>query len=550
MLTKVSYSMIDGGVLNAVDYGADPTGVADSTAQLQTALTASVGKALLIDGTFKVTCPNSDASDQIVLAIPSNTHIVFTPGSSITLNPTTSGRYKILSMRDVDNVVIDGNGAVITGDRVTPAGVTTYDGFGHGLNIEGSSNIFITDLKVEDCWGDGVYIGKSATGGATFSENILLSRIVSDNNRRQGMSIVSVKNFADYSGLYTNTNGTSPEAGIDVEPDAANEFLENLSFNNTVCKNNAGAGFLLFLNAMSDTTKNITISYNQCVSENNANKTYSTQPPGGFTVDALKDVGVTNYPTGKVSFNNCASKNDNYLGFSVRNKTSLALPIELNSPSVINNNTKLSNTLRFNAAIAVLSDDASTRSTTPGWVYINNPIIIDPNGNLNAADRAQIIYYSLPSFGGNIDKVFIKDPTFTETSDPVGGGRYYDGSNDVLLVLTDDYKKPELDMGSADFTALPRRFGQILTNQSQIGGVRLCTLPTAAQVGIGCQFEFLCKASQIFRIDPAGSDLILTGTGAGKYIQTNTIGSRLVLKKYSATEWLIVEQTGTWAFEP
>lgn len=547
-LTKVTYSMIEGGVLNAIDYGADPTGVADSTSQLQAALTASADKALLIDGTFKVTSPNSDASDQIVLAISSNTRIIFTPGSSITLNPTTSGRYKILSMRDVDNVIIEGNGAVITGDRTTPSG-SIYSN-GHGVNIEGSSNISISDLKVEDCWGDGIYVGKSATGGATFSENIVLSNIVSDNNRRQGMSIVSVKNFADYSGLYTNTNGASPEAGVDVEPDATNEFLENLSFNNTVCKNNAGAGFLLFLNAMSNTTKNITVLYNQCVSENNANKTYSTQPPGGFTVDALKDVGVTNYPTGKVSFNNCVSKNDNYLGFTIRNKTSLALPIELNSPSVINNNTKLSDTLRFNAAIAVLSDDAATRSTVPGWVYINNPIILGPNGNLNAADRAQIIYYSLPSFGGNIDKVFIKDPTFTTTSDPVNGGRYYDGSNDVLTILVDDYKKPELDMGSADFTALPRRFGQILTNQSQSGGVRLCTLPTAAQVGVGCEFEFLCKAAQIFRIDPAGSDLILTGTGAGKYIQTSTIGSRLVLKKYSATQWLIVEQTGTWAFEP
>lgn len=37
-LTKVSYSMITGAVVNVLDYGADPTGVADSTAAIQAAL--------------------------------------------------------------------------------------------------------------------------------------------------------------------------------------------------------------------------------------------------------------------------------------------------------------------------------------------------------------------------------------------------------------------------------------------------------------------------------------------------------------------------------
>ncbi len=37
-LTKVSYSMIDGAATNVLDYGADPTGVADSTTAIQDAL--------------------------------------------------------------------------------------------------------------------------------------------------------------------------------------------------------------------------------------------------------------------------------------------------------------------------------------------------------------------------------------------------------------------------------------------------------------------------------------------------------------------------------
>lgn len=53
-LTKATYSMIDGAPVNILDYGADPTGVADSTAAIQAAVNA--GKSIFIPaGTFKVT---------------------------------------------------------------------------------------------------------------------------------------------------------------------------------------------------------------------------------------------------------------------------------------------------------------------------------------------------------------------------------------------------------------------------------------------------------------------------------------------------------------
>ena len=47
-LTLVSYSMIDGAAINPNDYGADPTGVADSTSAINAALLAASSKALAL----------------------------------------------------------------------------------------------------------------------------------------------------------------------------------------------------------------------------------------------------------------------------------------------------------------------------------------------------------------------------------------------------------------------------------------------------------------------------------------------------------------------
>lgn len=52
-LTKVTYSMIDGAVANVLDYGADPTGVADSTTAITNAL-AAADVAYLPAGSYKV----------------------------------------------------------------------------------------------------------------------------------------------------------------------------------------------------------------------------------------------------------------------------------------------------------------------------------------------------------------------------------------------------------------------------------------------------------------------------------------------------------------
>jgi hypothetical protein len=55
-LTKVTYSMIEGISLNVNDYGADPTGVTDSTTAIQSAIDAALanGQKVVAIGTYKI----------------------------------------------------------------------------------------------------------------------------------------------------------------------------------------------------------------------------------------------------------------------------------------------------------------------------------------------------------------------------------------------------------------------------------------------------------------------------------------------------------------
>jgi polygalacturonase len=53
-LTKATYSMIEGAPVNVPDYGADPTGIANSTTAIQAALNGQ-GSIYIPDGVYKIT---------------------------------------------------------------------------------------------------------------------------------------------------------------------------------------------------------------------------------------------------------------------------------------------------------------------------------------------------------------------------------------------------------------------------------------------------------------------------------------------------------------
>lgn len=68
-LTKVSYSMIAGATANIVDFGADASGVSDSTAAIQAAVNSGAKSIFIPPGTFKITAPINIPTNQGAAAI-------------------------------------------------------------------------------------------------------------------------------------------------------------------------------------------------------------------------------------------------------------------------------------------------------------------------------------------------------------------------------------------------------------------------------------------------------------------------------------------------
>ena len=58
-----------------------------------------------------------------------------------------------------------------------------------------AKNIQLENLTITKCWGDGINLNNSTGSAGSDNENVFINNCICDNNRRQGMSIESVKNM-------------------------------------------------------------------------------------------------------------------------------------------------------------------------------------------------------------------------------------------------------------------------------------------------------------------------------------------------------------------
>lgn len=172
--------------------------------------------------------------------VNSGSRILFQKKSSLRMNPTASGNYGLLKIDDVSDVVI--YAPVLIGDRKKHLG--DKGEWGMGIYILGGKNITIYNPRILDCWGDGIYIGAGKSGS---SKKIKIVDGYIDNSRRNGISITDGSDIEIRRIIISNSNGTRPMSGIDIEPNHSKAVINNIHIINPITFNNKAMGITLYM---------------------------------------------------------------------------------------------------------------------------------------------------------------------------------------------------------------------------------------------------------------------------------------------------------------
>ena len=175
------------------------------------------------------------------LQLRSNSSLYFRNNSKLLMKPNDQSHYSMLKISRVNNVKV--YNPVLIGDRNKHR--DNGGEWGMGINILSSSNISIFNPVISNCWGDGIYLGVNSSN-ILYNENIEISGGVLDNNRRNGISIISVRKLLIKNLTISNTHGTNPQVGIDFEPNGSTDILKEVFLENVYTFNNAKEG--LFFN--------------------------------------------------------------------------------------------------------------------------------------------------------------------------------------------------------------------------------------------------------------------------------------------------------------
>ena len=221
------------GAYNVKNYGAKGDGSTDDTIAINSAINTAYSKG---GGTVYVPAGTYLVDTATSILLKSNIKLSMASGATLKAKPTSSGTYKIVQIKSANNVSIEG-GAIV-GDRLNHSG--TSGEWGMGINVVGSNYINISDITIANCWGDGIYVGATTT--QNYCQNVTIERFVADNNRRNGINVVSAKSMIIRNGTISNTNGVRPEEGLNFEPNLTSQFLQNILVENLITKNNAAYG--------------------------------------------------------------------------------------------------------------------------------------------------------------------------------------------------------------------------------------------------------------------------------------------------------------------
>lgn len=501
------------GQLNVKWFGAKGDGITDDTKAIQDAFNAGANKEVNIpDGKYMI--------NALVGVFPqSNTTIKFAKNAQLNVIPNSSVNYNCINVKNVNNVTL--MDPTVIGDRLDHTG--SKGEWGMGISIIGASkNIKIISPKTTNCWGDGIYIDGCS--------DIYIENMFSDNNRRQGMSVVSVDGLFVNGALVINSNGTPPQSGIDIEPDYDTDILNNIRLLNVVTKNNtSGYGITINLNSFTTINKDINITI-----ENH--KDY-----GSFN-----SIGINNARPSKailkgaITLNNIYSENALSDGIYIINYAAKNTPLlKVIRPVVINPNTGNKGSAKYGSGISIIRENATPDNNVMGNIIIEKPTIVDNRPKPLMMNGI----YAIDEKGIGFSNAKINNPLKIQGVDAhqaiicnTSGFSVKDSLHSVKLVYTSGY----------NFTIYLSGIS-LVTNT---GAASLTPFTLHQTLNFDSEITFVNATSYGLTITPSsGYNILPISTVTGKFIKTTQIGASITLKRLNSTSYTILSKKGDWTVE-
>ncbi len=215
------------------------------------------------------------------LELRSNLELVIEKDAVLKAKP---GAYKhlndcLLNAVGCKNLIIRGPGSLVMNkqDYQNPKNYE-HSEWRHAINLKSCENVTIENLDIISSGGDGIYIGskphlkfwkgakhygKQYAKLPNYCKNIKIKNCFIDDHHRQGISVISAENLTIKNCRLNNTNGTSPMAGIDFEPNNGSQRLVNCLLEDCTMQGNKNYGFLAYVK-IQNTSEPLSITVKNC----------------------------------------------------------------------------------------------------------------------------------------------------------------------------------------------------------------------------------------------------------------------------------------------
>ena len=522
------------------DFGAVGDGVADDTAAIQLAFNASLS-VIVPQGNYLVDPVDPNYPTSLYeggLKPQNNSTIEFLGGAKFISKTTNVPAYVIVNLRDTTNVtILNGN---VVGDVATHIGTTGE--FGTGFYVASATNPRLINCTASKCWGDGFYVGGAVQTTQTPCVGGVLENCVADDNRRQGLSIVSWKEGLVLGGEFKNTGLTSftqPAYGIDIEPDGGGTDEIDVTLIGVRTSGNKYGG-IQFVPGFLSSNNYTRPTYNvRCIG-------HTSYQDGDFNGTGIRcaypdlanvDVNVANQVYGTIYIESATVIESPGRSVDFARWVSTSPRVVINDLTVVDCNTS-GTTLGngFQSAIVMFVDSADAAyQTSTGKVQINNPEIIDTR-----AVPLMLLPMWFEASGGaqKITDISVRNPSGYGWSSGANGFTWCNRGLNFEVV--------------ADIPPVKSFPGSTTLSNSQFTGYEIyltatgtITLPVAAD-SIGMEWTFTNPNVQDTIIaPPAGETIYPIGLGAGKSIVLRSVSDSVTVKAIATNTWVIVDQNGS-----